>query len=607
MTMLKISKVITTFLISLMMMTILLCYSTPVQAAQDGDFTYAITNDQAQITSYTGAGGAVTIPSTLGGFPVTSIGNSAFDEFWALGIDTITSISIPQGVTSIGDYAFYCCGDLTSINIPQGVTSMGNYAFFRCNSLTSISLPQGLISIGGFAFYGCDSLTSLSIPQRVSSIGDFAFAWCSGLTAFTVAVDNSKYASINGVLFNKTGTNLIEWPGGLTGNISIPPGVTSIGNDAFVGCTGITSISIPQGVTSIGDGAFTNCTGLKSISMPQGITSIGDGAFSYCTGLTSISIPQEVTSIGDGAFTNCTGLTGICIPQGVTSISDGVFTNCTGLTSISIPKGVISIGNYSFSGCTGINSISIPQGVTIIGASAFGWCTGLDSITFNSPTTIISDYGNGAAIPVTTTIIGFAPSTAKDYATKYNIKFEAIDASSTQQGNIPVGTVIFGNGQALDLGYANNSAHTAEVIQDVVGGGIYVITSAGQVINNNTGAILTDLSALPAVTYKDANGNVKHFASADGPEIDGSSGTTATVSSVAPVSVNTTALVSPVLPVTVTAVMSDGTTQNVAVNWMYISPSLYANAQVFTETGIITNSTVKATAIVTVKIPVLLP
>ena len=241
----KIGKV-TTFLGGIMMIAILLCCSNQVQAAQDGDYTYTVTADEAQITGYTGVGGVVTIPSTLAGVPVTSIGNNAF---------------------------------------------------FQCTGLTSISIPQGVTSICIGAFTGCSRLTSISIPQ----------------------------------------------------------GVTSIGLLAFDGCAALTSISIPEGVTIIGDEAFVGCTGLTSISIPQGVTNIGDYTFFGCTGLTSISIPQGVTSIGDSAFVDCIGLT---------------------------------------------------------------------SIIFNSvPTTI---YDCSDTIPASTKIIGYDPSTAKDYATEYNRTFEVI-------------------------------------------------------------------------------------------------------------------------------------------------------------------------------------
>jgi len=232
----EISKV-NTFLISIMMIAILLCCSSQVQAAQDGDYTYTVTAGKAQITKCTGVGGVVTIPSTLGGATVTSIGDWAFE-----GCTDITSISIPQGLTSIGEGAFGDCVGITSINIPQGVTSIG---------------------------YG-------------------AFGNCKGLTSITVDVDNLNYASKDGMLYNKAGTTLISCHVGLT-SISLPQGVTSIGEWAFNGCEGLTSISIPQGVTSIGYGAFYGCEGLTSITIQSGTTTIFD---------TEYTIPATTKIIG---------------------------------------------------------------------------------------------------------------------------------------------------------------------------------------------------------------------------------------------------------------------------------------------------------------------
>ena len=160
--------------------------------------------------------------------------------------------------------------------------------------------------------------------------------------------------------------------------------VTSIGDWAFRGCTGLTSIEIPNSVTSIGDDAFYDCTGLTSIVIGNSVTSTGYRAFCGCTGLTSIEIPNSVTSIGDDAFEGCSGLTSVTIPNSVTSIGDDAFYDCTGLTSIEIPNSVTSIGWSAFEGCTGLTSITIPNSVTSIGNEAFSGCTGLTSVEFNA-------------------------------------------------------------------------------------------------------------------------------------------------------------------------------------------------------------------------------
>ena len=160
--------------------------------------------------------------------------------------------------------------------------------------------------------------------------------------------------------------------------------VTSIGEWAFSGCTGLTSIEIPNSVTSIGGFAFQGCTGLTSITITNRVTSIGNRAFQSCTGLKKIDIPDSVTSIGYEAFWGCTGLTSITIPDSVTSISWGIFRDCTGLTSITIPNSVTSIGSGAFSGCTSLTSVAIPDSVTSIGGGAFSGCTSLESINIDS-------------------------------------------------------------------------------------------------------------------------------------------------------------------------------------------------------------------------------
>ena len=254
------------------------------------------------------------------------------------------------------------CKD-TDIVIPSTyngmrVTSIGEGAFENCTGLTSIEIPDSVTSIGNYAFYFCDGLTNVTIGNSVTSIGEGAFHGCSSLTSITVDSDNPNYASIDGVLFNKAITELICYPAGKAGSYTIPDSVTSIGEGAFGGCTGLTSITIPNSVTSIGNYAFAWCDGLTSIEIPDSVTSIGDSAFAYCEGLTSVTIPDSVTSIGAVAFLGCSGLTSIEIPDSVTSIGDSAFRACTGLTSIEIPDSVTSIGSSAFWYCTSLTSIT---------------------------------------------------------------------------------------------------------------------------------------------------------------------------------------------------------------------------------------------------------
>ena len=320
----------------------------------------------------------VTIPNS-----VTSIGEGAFDGCSGLPINdncryadtylveavdkTLSTYTIKDGTRFIGSYAFSHCSNLTSIEIPNSVTSIGHSAFWDCTGLTSIEIPNSVTSIGGSAFYKCSGLISVTIPNSVTSIEDQAFVGCTGLTS---PVYNAHVFAF--------------MPTSYSGVYTIPDGIESIAGYAFGGCTGLTSVTIPNSVTSIGSGAFNECTGLTSVTIPNSVTSIGWNAFYDCSNLTSVTIPNSVTSIGAGAFWACSGLTTVTIPNSVISIGQSAFYGCSGLTSVTIPNSVTSIGSFAFSGCSGLTSIEIPNSVTSIGGYAFQNCSGLTSPVYNA-------------------------------------------------------------------------------------------------------------------------------------------------------------------------------------------------------------------------------
>ncbi len=379
--------------------TILFAVSLTVSANRSGDWEYSVSDGEATVTRYYGSGTVVTIPSKLGGYSVTCI--QGYNDLGIFHGKNVSSVTIPNSVTNIGEKAFRFCTSLTNVNIPKSVTSIGTCAFENCTSLNNIAIPDSVISIGNGVFAYCSSLTSVTIPDSVTSIGDSAFYNCISLGK--LALPDSVSSIGSDAFANCT----------VLTNITIPNGVTSIGSCAFSHCKSLTSVTIPSSVTSIGEKPFIECTSLetvfidmetvpsafseltsiKSVILGDHVKNIGKSAFLGCTSLSNITIPDSVTSIKTKAFYNCGSLTDVTIPDSVKSIWSYAFYNCWSLTNVNIPDGVTGIWDHVFYGCSSLKSISIPDSVTSIEEYAFYHCTSLTSLTLPES---LTSLGNNA-------------------------------------------------------------------------------------------------------------------------------------------------------------------------------------------------------------------
>ncbi len=329
---------------------------------------------------------------------------------WFRYLSSIKSLTIENGVTSIGDCTFLGCSNLTSVTFPDSLIYIGVLAFQNCTNLTSVTIPNSVRTIGGQAFQNCSKLTSITIPDSVTSIGSYAFDGCTNLVSVTIP---DSVISIGENVFEDTGyykdssnweddalyigNHLIGVDKSFSGEYEIKEGTLCIAGSAFRNCTALTVVIIPDSVISFGDEAFYNCSKLASITIPESVTSIGSYAFYGCTGLTDITVPDSVTSIGYFAFKD-TGyykdrsnwvdnalyignhLIGVDesfsgeyeIKEGTLCIASSAFRNCTALTVVTIPDSVTGISDYAFNGCTGLVGINVAEGNTAYSSDEYG-------------------------------------------------------------------------------------------------------------------------------------------------------------------------------------------------------------------------------------------
>lgn len=396
------------------------------QGSEGLDYTLS---DDGTYYSVTGIGTCtdtdIVIPAKYEGLPITSIGSYTFYH-----CESLTSVVIPDSVTSIGSNAFNNCDKLISVVIPNSVETIGyaafagcdslisvrfgeglniisGHAFSHCNSLTSIVISNSVTIIEEYAFGGCKNLTSVMIPASVSSIVDTAFSNCENLTSITVDESNVNYQSIDGNLYTKDGTVLLQYAiGKKETSFVISDDVTMIGYNAFAYCTNLISVVIPNSILTIDKHAFYDCVNLSNVTIPDGVTMIGTYAFHNCSSLTSVVIPDSVTAIGSDTFSDCDALISVVIGDGINTISSDAFAWCPNLASVAFGSNVTTIGAYAFYNCDSLTSIDIPSSVTTIGYYAFGTCDGLTSVVIPDSVTTISSSAFTMCAKLQSVVIG---------------------------------------------------------------------------------------------------------------------------------------------------------------------------------------------------------
>ena len=385
--------------------------------------------DEAPTSGSCGAALTWTFTESTGVLAIT--GSGAMDDYEASGNPDwqdirrqVKTLILPDGLTSIGNFAFVRFWVTDPVVIPQSVTRIGMAAFNDCD-MSAVTIPDAVKAIEYGAFCSCDNLTEIAIPAGISELSEEVFASCSGLTS-----------------------------------VEIPSNIKAIGDKAFQGCTGLKSVSIPDSVTAIGDNAFCR-TGLESVTVGPKVKTLGSKTFAECPALAAIGvdsanpnyasddgvlcnknkttvlqcpcgrtepyeIPVTATAIGEAAFENCSGLTGLTIAGNILAIPDFAFYNCAGITELTLPGSLQTIGWAAFYGCTGLSEIRIPEGVTLVEDDAFNACTNLKAVKVMSKNCVFGESDLTLGVPGSTIIFGHKGSTAETYANTNGYTFKEL-------------------------------------------------------------------------------------------------------------------------------------------------------------------------------------
>lgn len=340
----------------------------------------------------------IAIPATYKGRAVTRILNDAFE-----GLENLRSVSIPEGIVSIGASAFSGCVSLESVTIPTTVTAIDASAFYGCKALTEITVPEGVGSVGSQAFYMCERINSINLPNTDISIGGSAFFGTAYYNNEENWTDGSLYIGKHLISVKNTVSEMFKINDGTltvakyafrlceaVKSVTVPDSVLRIGDLAFAECSGLTEVAIGDGsaLESLGEGAFMNCGSLLGFDVPRGLAVIPEGAFSGCVSLKCLTVDDAVNlkAIEKNAFFGCSSLLEIGIADSLETVGESAFEGCASLVTVNIDLDkckLTSIGDRAFFGCKKLEEIGLPMSISSIGADAFCECAALSKVAYD--------------------------------------------------------------------------------------------------------------------------------------------------------------------------------------------------------------------------------
>ena len=313
----------------------------------------------------------ITIPEGLTYIPDYALTNARY----------VQTIQLPAALTTLREYEFVDGHALKSITIPEGVTELPAYVFYNCKGLTEINLPQNLTAIGRHAFYNCTSLATMVLPDSVESLGYRLFQNCSKLTEVTLPAGWKYCPSTSSGYTGRSYQGNLFYGCSALKHVVLPQDLEYIPDYALAGCQNLQTVQLPAALKTLKTYEFADCTALLSITIPEGVTELPQYVFSSCKSLAEINLPDTLTSIAQYAFDNCQKLASVTIPEGITELPQYVFNNCKALAEVNLPDTVVSIGRQAFNNCSALETIVIPEGVVNLGYRAFAGCSKLSSVT----------------------------------------------------------------------------------------------------------------------------------------------------------------------------------------------------------------------------------